>query len=212
MRVIVTRRVWIIIGSSFALLAIAGWWLAGRSPHWSVTGDCPDQLGTDPARAERVVAQLGRVAAGRALLDRAPQPLNVCFTQGALGVVRSDGVFVLPATWEDAEVAARLGHLLLHRIEGPPLPDSIPEDADCSLLVQRAVRAEVEAHLLEASLRRELGVTRARDALAFEAALWDAPPVERASVVERFLTTSQTRPSLAAQYEQRCRTAQREAK
>jgi len=127
-------------------------------------------------------------------------------------VVRSDGVFVLPATWEDAEVAARLGHLLLHRIEGPPLPDSIPEDADCSLLVQRAVRAEVEAHLLEASLRRELEVTRARDALAFEAALWDAPPGERASVVERFLTTSQTRPSLAAQYEQRCRTAQREAK
>jgi hypothetical protein len=212
MRVTVRRPGWVIAGSAFALLAVAGWWLAGRSSRWSVTGNCPDQLDADLARAERVVAHLGSVAEGRTLLEQVQQPLNLCFTEEALGVVRSDGVFVLPATWEDAEVAARLGHLLLHRIDGPPLPDSIPKDADCSVLVQRAVRAEVEAHLLEATLRRELGVKRARDALAFEATLWDAASPHRAVVVERFLTATQARPSLAAQYEQRCLAARREVK
>jgi hypothetical protein len=208
----VSRSVWVISAIATALLAMAGWWLIGRPPRWHVAGECAGELHANMARAERVVAQLGSASEGRRLLERAPQPLNLCFGDEDPGVVRSDGVFVLPAGWEDAEVAARLGHLLLHRIEGPPLPDSIPKDADCSALVQRAVRAEVRAHLLEAKLRRELEVTRARPALAFEAKLWAQASAERTRLVEQFLTQDRDRPSLAAQYERRCRTAQREAK
>jgi hypothetical protein len=212
MRVTTRRLAWVISGSVIALLVAAGWWRAGRSPRRSVTSDCPAGLDADAPRAERVVVELGSVSAGRELLRAAAQPLNLCFAAGDAGAVRSDGVFVLPANWDDAEVAARLGHLLLHQIQGPPLPDSIPQDAECSALVRRAVRAEVEAHLLEATLRRDLRVTRTRPALAFEAALWAAQPAERGAVIARFLTTNQGRPCLAAQYAQRCHAAQREAR
>ena len=205
------RLVWVIAAAGAALLAVTGWWHGHRRTPWSVASECTGTLESDAPRAARVVGQLDRVAAGRKLLRAAPQPMKICFGEVGVGMVRTDGVFVLPASWEDAEDAARLGHLLLHRIEGPPLPEPIPNGLNCSQAVARALRAEVEAHLLEATLRRDLGVTRARPALAFEAALWAAASRDRAAVVERFLTENQAGPSLAAQYEQRCRTEKREA-
>lgn len=87
----------------------------------------------------------------------------------------------------DAEGAARLGHLLLHAIEGLPMDPGRGRGRPCEARVAEAVRVEARAHALELELRRDLGVTAPRATFAFETAFWSAPPERRVEVIRAWL-------------------------
>lgn len=81
-------------------------------------------------------------------------PAEVCVRDVARSVRVADGPIHLAAERSDAELAARLGHLLLHVREG--LPQLTP-GAGCDADLERALAAEVHAHALERRLRAALG-------------------------------------------------------
>jgi hypothetical protein len=83
----------------------------------------------------------------------------------------------------DAETAARLGHLMVHLVEG--FPPITPRSA-CEAWIARVVEAEVRAHVLELELRRELGVTDPRRSFPFERDYYRAAPNRRAAVVRDY--------------------------
>jgi transcriptional regulator of met regulon len=158
----------------------------GEPPAVSATARCPTGK-PDPARTQRVRSLLAEAPAGRRLLERAPAPLHLCFAQVAVPTITAERAVTLDEREDDAENAARLAHLLLHAIEGAPLPDDIDRSRPCSALVRDAIKAEAKAHALELQLRRELGVTRPRRAYAFERDYWHAPAERRIEVVESYL-------------------------
>ena len=76
---------------------------------------------------------------------------------------------------------------------------------------QVRVKATTEslAHVLEVELRRELGVRRFREPLAFEKDYFRAAASERPGIVSRFLATPRHGPSLAQDYETACQRLKR---
>ncbi len=136
----------------------------------------------DAPRASRVRALLQQAPGGRGLWGRAPRRLRICFIDTGIPSLSTEGVITLLGRASDAESAARLGHLLLHAAEGPPLQDRIPASRTCAEVVRDAVAAEARAHALELLLRRQLEVPPRRDH-PFEGAFWAAPAGERVELL-----------------------------
>ncbi len=169
----------------------------------------------DPARAVRIRALLAGVEAGRGLWARAPGRLRICFIETGIASLSTDGVITLDRRAGDAECAARLGHLLLHAIDGAPLPAAIPPSRSCDLAVRHALEAEARAHALELTLRRQLGVPP-RTGHPFEAAFWAAPAGRRVELLRaHFVAHPEGGPGLPGYvnaYTRRCREMKQESK
>jgi hypothetical protein len=144
---------------------------------------CPDGLHEDESRAGRLVGLLDSTGPGRDLLRRAPALPRICFGDVAEPAITSEGVVLLDPRDDDGEAAARLGHLVLHVVEGLPMSGATGPERPCRERVDDAVRAEARAHALELELRRRLGVTRPRAPFAFENAYWAAPQDRRVEVI-----------------------------
>ncbi|MBI4703967.1 MAG: hypothetical protein HY744_22900 [Deltaproteobacteria bacterium] len=198
------------IGAAAATLAFApaAGLLLGRRPPLAAAV-CPAALRADAARASRVRVLLASTAEGRDVLRRVGgHTPRVCFGGDEAGVLRADGVLVLSPQCSEREQAARLGHLLLHAVEGPPFPVRPAPSRPCADLVAAAVRAEARAHALELRLRRELGVTAPRLPFPFEGAFWAAPAERQVEVVRTWLLAPPAGAGgpagLAAAYARRC--------
>ena len=87
----------------------------------------------------------------------------------------------------DGEAAARLGHLLLHLIDGEPL--DLAGTGTCSEKVARALDAEATALATELRLRRALGVDAPVVRFEMESAFWAAPEAERTTLVRGYFDT-----------------------
>lgn len=124
---------------------------------------CPPGLRADAEREARLRAALAEVPEGRALMDRVEGPLRVCFGHPGPGVLDEEGVLRLSGAAPPAVEAARLGHLLRHVLEGPPLPAGPAAGQSCDVLVAIAMTEESAAHDLERRLRAALGVAAPLD-------------------------------------------------
>lgn len=162
----------------------------------------------DEPRARGLVALLEGAPEGAAIAGRVSAgAARVCFGQVPVSAVTPEGVVLLEATLADAEAAARLGHLLLHVVEGSPAPRA--GEPDCEAAVRRALAAEARALAMELRLRRALGVTAPALRYEFEEDFWRAAPGEREGVVLAYL---EAHPhggpgvdALAEGYRRRCR-------
>jgi hypothetical protein len=152
---------------------------------------CPAGLKLDSARAERVLTLLTSVEAGRGVHDRARAPFRLCFGPRDETAVTADGAVLLDTRVPEAESAARLGHLLLHFVDGvrpEPLPTPDPDVRSCESAVEESVAAEARAHALELELRKALGVTHPARTFPFENEFWTTPPTGRDALLRaRFL-------------------------
>ncbi len=185
-------------GGLAVALVVAGLWLATRP-----VARCGHGLREDLGRAQRVEKRLASSARGRELLARARPPL--CFADAEASALVEGGAALLDAEAGDAENAARLGHLLLHAVEGPPF--AARAGVPCAALVAEAIAREARAHALELELRRELEVTNARRRYPFEADFWRAPPEGRLALVQARLHAEPR--GLARDYQQRCEALRR---
>ena len=136
----------------------------------------------DPARATAIRALLATAKAGRGLWSRATVSLRICFIESGIPSITTDGVITLDRRATEAECATRLGHLLLHAAEGPPLPDRVAPSRSCAEVVHDALGAEARAHALELTLRRQLKVPP-RGGHPFEQAFWAAPAPRRVELL-----------------------------
>lgn len=161
----------------------------------------------DPARAQRIRRLLRSVAAGKQLLGRAPARLRVCFAKTDVPALATDGIITLDQRATDAASAARLGHLLLHAVEGMPMPSRMDPHRSCEVVVQAAMRAEARAHGLELKLQRALGVQTERS-MPHVRAYWNAPVGQRVQALLAFFLAhpqgSKGLPGYVAAYTQRC--------
>jgi hypothetical protein len=160
-RVTFLRLTLVAIGAAAVAIGVLGC-ARSRQP-------CPAGHTDDPARTARIRSLLKTTSEGESLLSGARQPPRVCFGQVDRGVLRTDGIAVLSLGASDGQNAARLGHLLLHEAEGPPLPTALRPDANCDVLVAKAVEAEARAHALEQRLSHEL---RLDAAVPFDTDQW----------------------------------------
>lgn len=169
---------------------------------------CRGSARADPERAQRIVELLASTTDGRDLLGRAPESPRICFNEHNPGAVTTEGIFWLDPRASEAESAARLGHLLLHRVEGGVPPPAGDRPRSCPEVVEAAAAAEARAHALELELRRELGVTSPRLTFPFERQFWAAPEPERVGVLrDLFLAHPDGAPGVlgvAAAYRHRC--------
>lgn len=148
-------------------------------------------------------------------MARHPPPTQLCFAAIGEPAITSDHMALLDERPGDPEIAARLGHLLLHAVEGPPLPDRVEPDQDCDELVRQALTAEARAHSLELELRRALQVTAPLRAYPFEADYWATPAPERVELIRRFFERHPNGagdlPGFVRAYTRRCTQAQAQA-
>jgi len=151
-------------------------------PTLAPAPSCPEGQRAEPARAARIRAQLGSTAAGAQLLAERDGDA-ICFSDIQVSSVTEGRVFLLAEDDTDDALAARLGHLLHHAVNGMPFPDEVPGGADCEAIVERAVEREAEAYVLEIRLRAELGLVP--DRFDFEpAVLGTTEPDDRLLVAE----------------------------
>lgn len=173
---------------------------------------CPYEFVEHLGRSDRLRRVLGSAAEGRALLDAlGPTEVRFCFGSIEVPVLSDDRVLLLDANAEEAEAAARAGHLLHHAVHGSPFPPSVAAGASCDDVVRGALAAEARAYALEVRLRRALGVTGHR--YAFEAAYVANEAGERA-ILDYLVAHPEGGPGLdplGAAYRQRCELARSEA-
>jgi len=177
--------------------------------------DCRPGLRNAPEQVRRLVSMLARTAAGRRVLARIDEPLMACVGQVPMSAIMADGTLILDVRDTDAEAAARLGHLLLHEVEGMPQIAVAGDGRSCDRLVDEAIAAEARAHALELELRRELGVTRPRRPYPFERDFWAAGGhEERVEALERYFRShpgdSDEAPGFVEAYRRGCEERTRE--
>lgn len=166
------------------LIAIACDEPTGRSSH---APPCPEGALDQPARTDAIVALLGSVPEGAALLEATRARMGrVCFAPEGPNAIDADLTLVLDRALSDGEAAARVGHLLVHVRDGLPYVDA-PPGTDCDARVAHALDREAEAHAVELELRSALGVGGSRLVFPFEAAFQSAPSHERVALVRRWL-------------------------
>lgn len=112
---------------------------------------CPSDSRADPARAARIVARLASDPEGASL----PIDATVCFSPGGPQAITPTGVAWLDERAEDDALAARLGHLLVHRVDGVGTFDVT---RPCEPQVSAAVASERRATALEGRLRAKWGL------------------------------------------------------
>jgi hypothetical protein len=191
------------------LIAVSLLFASCRSPEAS--RKCPASFAVDHDRARRLADRLEASAEGARLAahvcrDSGP---TVCFGKADISTITTEGVILFDERLSESEGAARLGHLVLHFVEG--LPMSKPRPTDCETQVERALQAEARALSLEIRLRRELDVRDRRLVYEFEEPYWAAGLEERESLILRYLKEHPNGApgldALAAGYMKRCRDA-----
>ncbi len=182
-------------------------WPRGDAPI--ATGPAPpgpSAFFDQPGRADALRARLGTTEEGRALLEAlGPTDVRWCFGAIERPVVQDDRVLLLDRDMDEAELAARAGHLLHHVVHGAPL-GAIDRHTDCERAVRQALEREAQAYALELRLRRALGVPTAR--YEFEAPFFAADPADgERLVLDYLLTHPEGGPGidgLARAYRERC--------
>lgn len=113
----------------------------------------------EDAQVERIVALLRSTAGGRATLRDAgdPRPIRIGGRESAL--VGESTIVLCPAAHDhdDRAMAARLGHLLLHRAEARAFEPPVARAA-CAVWSTQLAERERRAHALEDAIAHELGV------------------------------------------------------
>ena len=174
---------------------------------------CPSGTWPDEARERAIEARLASVAEGRTLLDaQQDRVARVCFASASsASVVTHDRVVILAQGLEEAEAAARLGHLLVHLRDGLPI-DAVSASlapAACDAAVDRALALEARAYVAEVALQDELGAHPRMLAFEFGDALRAASGDAREGIVLAYLrehpTGGQGIDGLAEAYRARCR-------
>lgn len=144
---------------------------AGRALPTGPAAPCPAGFVDQVGHADLLRARLRSTDEGRQLLDALGETeVRYCFGDADVPMITDERVLVLDRDMDDAELAARTGHLLDHVVHGSPFPAEVPPGADCDALVRSALEAEARAYALELRLRRALGVGTARYAFEPEAA------------------------------------------
>jgi hypothetical protein len=119
--------------------------------------------------------------------------MPVCFGRTDVSAITTAGTILLDARLGEAETAARLGHLLLHAVDGLPMaePAKGGDAVDCDARVREALALEARAFALEFRLRRELGVGAGGEPRTvpyeFEEPFWQAEAEAREPLVLRYL-------------------------
>lgn len=171
---------------------------------------CPHEFVEQLGRSDGLRRLLASVEEGAALLDAlGSTEVRFCFGTIEVPVLSDDRVLLLDAGADEAETAARAGHLLHHAVYGSPFPAEVAPDASCDDVVRGALAAEARAYALEVRLRRALGVEGRR--YAFEAAYVPTEAGER-GIFEYLLANPTGGPGLdplGAAYRQRCEVARR---
>ncbi len=173
---------------------------------------CPYEFVEHLGQSERLRRLLLSTGEGRALLDAlGSTEVRFCFGTIEVPVLSDDRLLLLDARAEEAEAAARAGHLLHHVVHGSPFPAEVAAGARCDEVVRGALAAEARAYALEVRLRRALGVTGHR--YEFEAAYVATEAGERA-ILDYLVAHPTGGPGLdplGAAYHQRCEVARSEA-
>lgn len=170
---------------------------------------CPAPLQADGRRARALLERLRSRPEGDPIVARLRgRSPTICFGDPPFSAVTTDGVILMQSRLTEREAAARLGHLLVHVIEG--LPMERPGPGSCEQQVDEALGAEARALAVEIRLRRALDVGP-DPALRyeFEAPFWQAAPDAREPVILHYLREHPDGgpgvDALASAYRQRCR-------
>lgn len=202
-----------------ALLAIGVAWSIAitpgepEPPRRSLRGPAPpcpfgyfDRVG----QGQALLARLRETEEGREIADQlGSTEVRFCFGDIEVPVVSEERLLLLTDDEDEDVLAARTGHLLLHVLRGPPLPEPIPRNANCRVLVDQALHAEARAYAVELRLRRELGVLERR--YEFEDAFWRERDGERV-IYDYLVAHPDGGPGLdplATAYRQRCEVERR---
>lgn len=196
-------------------LAFVLWWLLalGLSMASCRASDpvppCPAGFVPNDGRTRRLWERLGTASSGTTLLARSASKPILCFGATEISTLTTTGIVYFDDKLDESEGAARLGHLLLHFVDGMPMAN--PRPTDCERQVEEALRAESMALSLELQLRREFAVGKPRIAYAFESSYWNAAVEERERLILEYLRAHPLGApgidALAAGYAKRCREA-----
>jgi hypothetical protein len=115
---------------------------------------CPEGFAERPARAQRLAQRMARDPDARPLLRG--DVFALCFGDGIEAGIAPGGAVLLPEDMPDDRAAARVAHLLHHRLPGSPFV--VPPDTDCATWTQRARAEEETAHALEARILVRAGL------------------------------------------------------
>lgn len=199
-------------GRSTALFLSALLFACGREPTpppVPAAPPCPGSYRSDPDRAQAILSLLRQTEEGTSLLARKGAPLTLCFGDINVSSITDDHLFLLRQDVTDPMLAARLGHLLLHSVEGMPMAGLDDPGLDCDALVDDALRKEAKAHALELELRSTLGASAKEAAFPFEKQFWEAPRSKRVEVVHGFFRShpqgAKNVIGFAGAYQERCR-------
>jgi hypothetical protein len=109
-----------------------------------------------------------KVEEGRQILGNWGQAPQICYGDVAAGLLQDSGAFLLPRSESDPANAARLAHLMLHRIDNLAVGNSaLPKNAlGCGDFVQRMMDGERRAYAVEIRIRRALGLEAIDDRFA----------------------------------------------
>lgn len=166
---------------------------------------CPPGFVEQLGRGDALRARLRSTAEGSALLDvLGDTEVRFCFGEIEVSSIAEGRALVLDRDMDEAELAARVGHLLDHVVHGSPFPSELDHDADCDRVVHDAMVAEARAYAIEVRLRRALDVPGVRFEFEAEAARARDP---EAVVLAYLLAHPDGGPgldALAAGYYQRC--------
>jgi hypothetical protein len=121
---------------------------------------CPAGAATDAGRTATVLARLRTDEDGKRIVASLARELTMCYGDVSEGIVQTDGVLVLQRDRSPAANAARLGHLLLHLVQGPPLDEEAAHkrERSCKELTEWANTMEKSAHDFESQLRKKFGL------------------------------------------------------
>lgn len=177
-------------------------------------GPCPSGFLEPLGRGAQVIERLRATDEGaRWLRELGDTEVRLCFGTIDVPVVSEDRALLLDARADDAETAARAGHLIAHVVRGMPFPARVSADADCAAVVDGALAAEAQAYAVELRLRRALGVAGGR--YEFEQAFWAAGDAGEAQILRYLREHPDGGPGLdglGTAYRQRCDIARAEAR
>ncbi len=145
------------VGSRLLLLALWPLWLTAAPERAGRPPSCPAGFDERPSRARNHARRLAADDEARALPGTADFAL--CFRAGAEAGITS-GAILLPDEMPDERAAARVAHLLHHRVPRSPLLET--PTTDCAAWVERVRQEEEAAHALEARMLARAGLDEER--------------------------------------------------
>ncbi len=148
---------------------------------------CPEGYTFSAEKSAAILTALKLTGEGKRLLGRVDDTVQLCFGAPDTPSMLSSGVMLLKSGTETAEDAARVAHLLVHRVEGPPFDAPAIGSRACDDLVNVAIKKEARAFAMEIRVREALGVVTPLRVYGFEPEVYRKNDAERAAFIERFL-------------------------